>query len=107
MLPGIRQLLLTVHPELLWGSLPINRTNQGRGKKLGIEPTSGSSVRRTKMPLHHCTSPSAFRHPATRDHSDGYIRLHYRCSPLTMGQQGKATPSGIPLPKVPAGGNQL
>jgi len=74
---------------------------------MGMEPTGGRSLSGAKAMVHDSTNTCPFRRHQTSDHRDRRLRLRHRRHPVTKRRGRETTPGCLPLPKVPAGGNQL
>jgi len=106
-IPGICQLLLTLHSGLLPSSQTPDTADQRGQKGVEVEPAGGKSLPGTETAIHNGTDTSPLRRHKTRDYRNGCLRLCNRGYFIAGRQQRDATPCGLPLVEVAAGGNQL
>jgi len=104
---GICQLLPTLHQGLLLNRQTPNGANERRKQGVGMEPMGGRSLLGAEASVHNSTNTCPLRRHQTSNHRDRRLRLRHRRRPVTKRWGGETTPGCLPLPKVPAGGNQL
>jgi len=74
---------------------------------MGMEPTGRRSLSGAEAMVHNGTDTGPLQCHQACDHRNGRLRLRHRRRPVARRRGGETSPGRLPLPEVPAGGNQL